>query len=285
MWTSLFLLVTPFLACGQPAVAQDAFNLDDTGEADTTGDLDYIDLWPAKIVLDPKHNQFKLVWFETDPPRHTDIYLADIERLKQIPAYEGYIPELQILLKDGRTFLLDLGASTHKTAQTFAAMAGVPIAQESPKSTRLVPKPSPKRANPTLVIGDITSPDTLLPPSTTEIRTAGAPVKKEFYDNSKLTSLADRSSIDLTVNKNMARFLSCYRSESKNSPNLMGRVDVTTILKKDGTVKEATVSFTSLDNSNVERCLVQQMMGMQFETQGMEDVNFVYPFVFSNLAK
>ena len=50
-----------------------SFDSDDTGQAKGEAELNYVDLFSAKIVLDTSRNQFKLVWFDTDPPRHTDI--------------------------------------------------------------------------------------------------------------------------------------------------------------------------------------------------------------------
>lgn len=281
----IMLILSSLFGCHNTAFAQDdfdlSFDLDDTGQSSGESELNYVDLWPTKIVLDTSRNQFKLVWFDTDPPRHTDIQLDDISRLQLVPSFSGHIPELQIHLKDGRDFLLDKGASSRKTAQTFAALARVPIQDDNVKIKRIVPKTATERGAPILVIGDLTGPDVLTPPSTTKIVTAVEEVQSEnTFDNSTLMSAAERSTVDITVKSNMSRFRSCYVKESRKFPNLSGRIDVKFTLNADGTVKETSIASSSLKSPLVEKCVQQQLMGLQFEPQ-KEEVQMVYPFVFT----
>ena len=281
----IILILSSLFGCQNTAVAQEdfdiSFDLDDTGQSSGESELNYVDLWPAKIVLDTSRNQFKLVWFDTDPPRHTDIQLNDISRLQLIPSFSGHIPELQIHLKDGRDFLLDKGPSSRKTAQTFAALARVPIQDDNVKIKRIVPKTATDRGAPILVIGDLTGPDVLIPPSTTKIVTVVEEVQSEdTFDNSTLMSAAERSTVDITVKSNMSRFRSCYVRESRKFPNLSGRIDVKFTLNTDGTVKETSIASSSLKSPLVEKCVQQQLMGLQFEPQKAE-TEMVYPFVFT----
>lgn len=281
----IMFILSSLIGCHNTALAQDdfdvSFDLDDTGEASGAFELNYVDLWPAKIVLDTSRNQFKLVWFDTDPPRHTDIQLQDISRLQLIPSFDGHIPELQIHLKDGRDFLLDKGASSRETAQTFAALARVPIQDENVKVKRIVPKSVTERKSPILVIGDLLGPDVLTPPSTTKIVTTVEDVKSEdAFDNSTLMSAAERSTVDITVKSNMSRFRSCYVKESRKFPNLSGRIDVKFTINADGTVKETSIASSSLKSPLVERCVQQQLMGLKFEEQ-KSDTEMIYPFVFT----
>ena len=279
----LALLFTTLFGCHNAALAEDdfgdGFNLDDTGEASGAFELSYVDLWPAKIVLDTSKNKFKLVWFDTDPPRHTDIALEDIDRLQLVPPFSGHIPELQIHLKDNRDFLLDKGSSSRKTAQTFAALAQVPIQDDNTKIKRIVPKSIPDRPSPILVIGDLTGPDVLIPPSTTKIVTEAEPVEASF-DNSTLTSAAERSSIDIVIKTNMNRFRSCYVKESRKFPDLSGRIDVKFTLNKDGSVKETSIAANSVKSPLVGKCVQQQLMGLQFEAS-LTEQEVMYPFVFT----
>ena len=280
----IMLILSTLIGCHNTAIAQDdfdvSFDLDDTGEASGAFELNYVDLWPAKIVLDTSRNQFKLVWFDTDPPRHTDIQLQDISRLQLVPSFSGHIPELQIHLKDGRDFLLDKGASSRETAQTFAALARVPIQDENVKVKRIVPKSVPERKSPILVIGDLMGPDVLTPPSTKKIVTEIEETPEVSFDNSTLMSAAERSTVDITIKSNMSRFRSCYVKESRKFANLSGRVDVKFTLNPDGTVKETSIASSSLKSPLVEKCVQQQLMGLKFEAQQSE-TEMVYPFVFS----
>ena len=280
----IMLILSTLIGCHNTAIAQDdfdvSFDLDDTGEASGAFELNYVDLWPAKIVLDTSRNQFKLVWFDTDPPRHTDIQLQDISRLQLVPSFSGHIPELQIHLKDGRDFLLDKGASSRETAQTFAALARVPIQDENVKVKRIVPKSVPERKSPILVIGDLMGPDVLTPPSTKKIVTEIEETPEVSFDNSTLMSAAERSTVDITIKSNMSRFRSCYVKESRKFANLSGRVDVKFTLNPDGTVKETSIASSSLKSPLVEKCVQQQLMGLKFEARQSE-TEMVYPFVFS----
>ena len=125
-------------------------------------------------------------------------------------------------------------------------------------------------------------PDVLTPPSTTKIVTAvEEEVKSEdSFDNSTLMSAAERSTVDITVKSNMSRFRSCYVKESRKFPNLSGRIDVKFTLNPDGTVKETSIASSSLKSPLVEKCVQQQLMGLQFEPQKAE-TEMVYPFVFT----
>ena len=80
------------------AIAQD-FNLDDTGVEEETLTVEHTDLWPAKIVLDTTKRTFKLVWFETDPPRHTDIEFVLVSSLQLVPQYEGRPIEYDLVIR------------------------------------------------------------------------------------------------------------------------------------------------------------------------------------------
>ena len=280
----IMLILSSLIGCQNTALAQEdfdiTFDLDDTGQASGAFELNYVDLWPAKIVLDTSRNQFKLVWFDTDTPRHTDIQLQDISRLQLIPSFAGHIPELQIHLKDGRDFLLDKGASSRETAQTFAALARVPIQDDNVKIKRIVPKSVPDRTSPILVIGDLTDPDVLTPPSTKKIVTVVEKTTEQTFDNSTLTSAAERSTIDVTIKSNMSRFRSCYVKESRKFSDLSGRIDIKFTLNPDGTVKETNIASSSLKSPLVEKCVQQQLMGLKFEPQKAE-TEVVYPFVFT----
>ena len=280
----MFWILSALFACHIPVEAQE-FNFNDTGSPEDTYELEYVDLWPAKVVLDSSKNQFKLVWFETDPPRHTDIQFSDIAKLQLLPMYEGHVQELQIRLKDGRTFLLDKGPNTRKTAQTFAVLAQVSIDEIGPKSKskRLIPTPVPDRMAPIMVIGSLEGADVLTPPSTKKITTVAEsdPTVDTSFDNSTLSSALDKGSIDQTIKSNMTRFRSCYVKESRKSPNLAGNVNVKFTLNKAGEVTSAQIASSSIQSPLVEKCVLQQIQGLKFDPQAKESTEVVYPFVFS----
>ena len=205
--------------------AQD-FNLNDTGDNDFEDlGLDPIDLWPDKIMLDASENKMLLVWFNTDPPRNTTIPFAEIQQLNLVPNHEEKIEELQIELKDGRIFLLDFGANSRHSAQTFSAVTFKKLVKSSPKVDRILPIPALQRNTPTLVLGSVTGEDALSPPSkaikTTKkeddytLQSVGKDINKK-----KAVGRVSDTSIDMTIKRNMNRFRSCYIREVSKNPSL-----------------------------------------------------------------
>ena len=253
------------------ATAQD-FNIDDTGIEEEEATVEHIDLWPAKIVLDTSKKTFKLVWFETDPPRHTDIDFSLVTSLQLVPQYEGRSSELQILLNDERKFLLDYGPQIRKTAQTFSVLAKTPMVEASSKSERIIPSPAPKRTSPVLVVGSMDGPDVLLPPSesTMESRT-----DMETFVKVNVNT----ESVDYIIKQNMGRFRPCYAKQREGNADLSGRVDVEFTLNIKGEVTAAEVKSTTLRNSLVENCVLHQLRGLAFHAPTKEKT-INYPFMF-----
>lgn len=251
------------------AWAEPSFNLDDTGDVEDTYTLEYADLWPAKIVLDVGTKQCKLVWFETTPPRHTNVSFDAIASLKLIPQYEGQPNELQIHLTDGRSFLLDHGGQVRKTAQTFTALSKIVLEEGSNKDTRIIPKPVPSRAKPVLSVGSVDAPEALLPPSESTINTrteSATPYK------------VDTTSFDYIVKNNMSRFRQCYITKDA-SELIAGTVELEVQLAKDGKVAQTSIKSTTIHNSLVETCLMHQMKGLQFSKPKEGHEIETYPFI------
>jgi hypothetical protein len=251
------------------ALADPSFNLDDTGDIEETYALEYTDLWPAKIVLDVGTKQCKLVWFETTPPRHTNVPFSTISSLKLIPAYEGHPNELQIHLSDGRSFLLDHGGHVRKTAQTFTALSKIVLAEGSSKDTRIIPKPMPSRAKPVLSVGSVDAPEALLPPSESTINT------KSTVDT---PYKVDKTSFDYIVKDNMARFRQCYITNDADEP-VAGTIELQVELGPDGKVATTSIKSTTANNSLVETCLMHQMQGLQFSKPKKGSEIETYPFI------
>ena len=254
------------------ATAQD-FNLDDTGVEEEAPTIEHTDLWPAKIVLDTTKKTFKLVWFETEPPRHTDIEFALISSLQLVPQYEGRAAELQILLTDERKFLLDVGPHIRKTAQTFSVLAKTPMVNASTKSERIIPKPAPKRNAPVLVIGSLEGPDVLLPPS--ESTMEDGPHLQTPVGNLTVNT----ESVDYIIKQNMGKFRPCYAKQRESNDALSGRVDVEFTLNTKGEVSSAEIKSTTLNNSLVETCVLHQLRGLAFHPPSKEKT-ITYPFMF-----
>ncbi len=266
--------------------AQD-FNLNDTGDNDFEDlGLDPIDLWPNKIVLDASENKMLLVWFHTDPPRNTTIPFAEIQQLNLVPNHEQKTEELQIELKDGRIFLLDFGANSRHSAQTFSAVTFKKLVKSSPKVDRILPIPALQRNTPTLVLGSVTGEDALSPPSkaikTTKkeddytLQSVGNDINKD-----KAIGRVSDTSIDMTIKRNMNRFRSCYIREVSKNPSLAGRVDVEFTINDKGNVNGAKILSSELKNPVVEKCILKHLQGIQFDPSVGGTAVITYPFIFS----
>ena len=265
--TMMSLLIPMLLS--SLAWADPSFNLDDTGDLEDEYALEYTDLWPAKIVLDVGTKQCKLVWFETTPPRHTNVTFNTISSLKLIPQYEGYPNELQIHLTDGRSFLLDHGGQVRKTAQTFTALSKIVLEEGSYKDTRIIPKPIPTRSKPVLSVGSVDAPEALLPPSESTINTKS--VVATTYN-------IDTTSFDYIVKSNMARFRQCYITNDASEP-ISGTIELQVQLQGDGNVSNVSIKSNTVHNSLVETCLMHQMKGLQFSKPKEGSEIETYPFI------
>src|SRR5262249_10246024 len=73
----------------------------------------------------------------------------------------------------------------------------------------------------------------------------------------------------------------CYEVELQKNPSLFGKVAVLFIIDAAGSVSEANVSESSLDNSNAEQCMLSRIRRWKFpepEGGGLVSVNF--PWIF-----
>jgi len=78
----------------------------------------------------------------------------------------------------------------------------------------------------------------------------------------------------------------CYEIELQKNPSLFGKVAVLFIIDAAGTVSEANVSESSLDNSNTEKCMLSRIRRWKFpepEGGGLVSVNF--PWIFKPAGK
>lgn len=73
----------------------------------------------------------------------------------------------------------------------------------------------------------------------------------------------------------------CYEAELQKTPDLSGKVAVMFIIGGDGTVNEANVSETSLNNSSAEQCMLTRIKRWKFpEPQGGGIVTVTFPWIF-----
>lgn len=78
------------------------------------------------------------------------------------------------------------------------------------------------------------------------------------------------------------RFQICYLSEFKKDPNLKGVIKVLFIISgSTGKLLSAKIKETTLQNQNVETCIVKTMKTLRFPSPNSdESISIVYPFNF-----
>lgn len=174
--------------------------------------------------------------------------------------------------------------------------------------------PAPVEADPDRVLKEVDrNPDGSCPPDTFPLEGAGcianmsalvgmkgrqlgtpgtgsAPAAQVGADGTSATAadpiiLGDlkKAEIDPVIAENLPRIRQCYQAGLKTNPGLAGRVIVKFVVEKDGTVKSATVKSTTLNDPDVEGCVVAQFGKMRFPApRGGGIVIVSYPFEFSS---
>ncbi len=97
----------------------------------------------------------------------------------------------------------------------------------------------------------------------------------------KTAEPASREEIRLVIRKELESIKKCYEIELKTTPKLEGKIVVQFELIQDGVVREAHIIQTTLQNSNVENCVINVIKAARFPAP--PDKTFVvidYPFVF-----
>ncbi|MBI2375952.1 MAG: AgmX/PglI C-terminal domain-containing protein [Deltaproteobacteria bacterium] len=92
-----------------------------------------------------------------------------------------------------------------------------------------------------------------------------------------------KEEIGRVIRRNLARFKYCYEKELNATPTLAGKVGVYFTIAPTGSVAEASVRETSINNNNVEECVLRVMRSLKFpQPKGGGIVVVTYPFVFAS---
>ena len=91
----------------------------------------------------------------------------------------------------------------------------------------------------------------------------------------------DREIIRRVIKQNRKRFKYCYESELAKNKNLHGKLMVAFVINGKGRVSSAKIKSTSMNNDNVENCIVKRVKFMRFpHPKGAAKVTVHYPFYF-----
>ena len=92
-----------------------------------------------------------------------------------------------------------------------------------------------------------------------------------------------KSEIARVIRRNLARFKYCYEKQLNSNPNLGGKVSIYFTIAPTGTVPQASVRETTMNNKTVEDCTVRVMKSLKFpKPKGGGIVVVTYPFVFAS---
>jgi pSer/pThr/pTyr-binding forkhead associated (FHA) protein len=91
-----------------------------------------------------------------------------------------------------------------------------------------------------------------------------------------------KEEIGRVIRRNLARFKYCYEKQLNANPNLAGKISVYFTIAPTGDVAQASVRETSMNEENVESCVVKVMRSLKFpKPRGGGIVVVTYPFVFA----
>lgn len=92
-----------------------------------------------------------------------------------------------------------------------------------------------------------------------------------------------KEEIGRVIRRNLARFKYCYEKQLNANPNLSGKIAIYFTIAPTGSVADASVRETSMNDVNVEECAVKVMRTLKFpQPKGGGVVVVTYPFVFQS---
>ncbi len=249
--------------------------------------------WPDRVVVDAKSWMLLAVW-STDPPREEAIPMSRVSSIERARAWEGRPDEVVAVLRDGRRVLLARGANAATAATLLTAVVGRSVVEIPPDQDWLpAARSDGRQPDTTLALGSVRSGAavaTLIEDEQARRAAEGTKDKPErtvIAVDDSLPANADAdalepSRIKATVQARMARFQGCYQREFMRNPSLKGRVVVRFIIEEDGSVSNARLRETTMNNTVVEQCLVDEVARLQFEKpQAGKVVPVSFPFNFT----
>jgi hypothetical protein len=91
-----------------------------------------------------------------------------------------------------------------------------------------------------------------------------------------------KEEIGRVIRRNLARFKYCYEKQLNVNPSLQGKISVYFVIAPTGAVAQASVRETSMNDQNVERCVLTVMRSLEFpKPRGGGIAVVTYPFVFA----
>lgn len=104
------------------------------------------------------------------------------------------------------------------------------------------------------------------------------------FEDSEIVGGLTREQVEAVVRRNSGQLLFCYEKALQSQPHLRGRVTSQWEIGPAGTVTKAKVASSSLNNRQVENCVIASIKGWKFPRPvGGVHVDVSYPFDFGRL--
>ena len=100
--------------------------------------------------------------------------------------------------------------------------------------------------------------------------------------NAMISGCLDKKIIRRKIAQNRSSIKYCYEKELAKNESLSGTIKIYFVIGARGKVSRSSVKSTSMNNDNVEQCLVRRVKNIRFPRlpSGCETVHVNYPFVF-----
>ena len=117
------------------------------------------------------------------------------------------------------------------------------------------------------------------------VRTADETDNRVYLGGGKaiIIKYAEEAVIEEYISKNFPKIRRCYEIELEKNPNLAGRINITFVISKTGSViGPATVGRSSLDSADVAECIAKEVEKIKFPpTKSGKNILFMKSFVFN----
>jgi hypothetical protein len=92
----------------------------------------------------------------------------------------------------------------------------------------------------------------------------------------------DTSAIAAAIEAHKDAFRYCYEKEvNAGAPKLAGTITTTSVIGSSGRITEAGLKSTTMNNANVERCVLGVLKRIDFPIPQGGTVQFTFPFKFA----
>lgn len=244
--------------------------------------------WPRTTRFDQSAQLLSIQW-----PGNADaepVPFDDIIRFERSRPYESFPDELFVLLADGRRVLISRGTDVSTHTVLLTATTGLPAVELEPGKGHF-PVADMNQAPPELRLGageGIAYVSTTTTDLAIRNRRGSTEMVKVAEDNHPALrdeggGVLEKHEIELVLKQRMSLFMRCYQRELQRNPELRGTVVVRFVIDRDGSIRHSHLRATSLHNSVVEGCVVDEVDKTRFPRPAGGTVVVSYPFNFQPL--